>query len=102
MAHPLIIHRSSGNSVFWFYNGTDDGVVLFHGSFATRPTSIVIVNQVMYRVIEAWPKPSRWPMDFQTSIISCSLLNSQLNRMRNISLSPYNWRLASLLVFNME
>ncbi|CAF1508183.1 unnamed protein product, partial [Rotaria sordida] len=35
----------------WNYNGSDDGVILFHNSCATGPTPIVITNQVMYRGI---------------------------------------------------
>ncbi len=49
----VIIHRSNDNGVSWNYNGNDNGIILFNGSFATGPTPIVIANQVMYRGIEA-------------------------------------------------
>ncbi|CAF2666325.1 unnamed protein product [Rotaria sp. Silwood2] len=95
----IIIHRSSDNGSSWIYNGDDNGVILFHGSFATGPTPIVIANQVMYRAVEAWPAPSRWPTDFQAAIISCNLSKSSTD---DPIMSPNNWRLTPPLIFNKE
>ncbi|CAF3766665.1 unnamed protein product [Rotaria sordida] len=97
----IIIHRSSDSGLSWNYNGSDDGVVLFHGSFATGPTPIVIANQVMYRAIEAWPTP-RWPTDFQAAIISCNLSISSKSTEDDPIMSPNNWRLTPPLIFNKE
>ncbi len=98
----VIIHRSSDNGTSWNYNGNDDGVILFHGSFATGSTPIVIANQVMYRGIEAWPLPSRWPDDFQAVIISCDLSKFSKNTVDDSIMSPNNWRITPGLPFNKE
>ena len=97
----VIIHRSSDHGVSWNYNGNDDGVILFNGSFATGPTPIVIANRVMYRGIEAWPAPSRWPDDFHAAIISCNLTKSTDNDDDPV-MSSSNWRLTPPLVFNTD
>jgi hypothetical protein len=96
------IHRSSDNGASWNYNGNDDGVILFNGSFATGPTPIVIANQVMYRGIEAWPAPSRWPDDFQAAIISCDFSKFSGLTADDPIMSPNNWRLTPPLVFNND
>jgi hypothetical protein len=98
----IIIHRSSDNGTSWNYNGNDEGVILFNGSFATGPTPIVLANQVMYRAIEAWPTPFRWPDDFQAAIISCNLSTSSGLHADDPIMSPSNWRLTPPLVFNKE
>ncbi|CAF1191659.1 unnamed protein product [Adineta steineri] len=98
----IIIHRSSDNAVSWNYNGNDDGIILFHGSFATGPTPIVIANQMMYRTIEYWSLPSRWPTDFQAAIISCDLSKSNFSNTDDPIMSPNNWRLTPPLTFNNE
>jgi len=95
----VIIHRSSDNGATWSYNGNDEGVVLFNGSYATGPTPIVIANGVMYRGMEAWPAPSRWPDDFQAAIISCKLPSSNDD---DSIMNPLNWRLTPPLVFNRD
>lgn len=96
----VIIHRSSDNGASWNYNGNDDGVVLFNGSFATGSTPIVIANNVMYRAIEAWPAPSRWPDDFHAAIISCDLTKSVRGTDDDPIMSASNWRLTSPLPFD--
>jgi hypothetical protein len=98
----IIIHRSSDNGTTWSYQGNDDGVILFKGSFATGPTPIVIANQVMYRAMEAWPAPSRWPDDFQAAIISCDLSKSSGLNIDDPIMSPNNWRLTPPLIFNKQ
>jgi hypothetical protein len=98
----IIIHRSSDNGTTWNYNGSDDGVILFRGSFATGPTPIVIANQVMYRAIEYWPLPSRWPFDFQATIISCDLSKASKIETDDPVMSPQNWRLTPPLLFNNQ
>ena len=100
----VIIHRSSDNGQSWIYNGTDDGVILFPGPFATGATPIVIANQVMYRAIEAWPAPapSQWPVDFQAAIISCDLSKSNGMTVDDLIMSPSNWRLTPPLPFNQD
>ncbi|CAF5027945.1 unnamed protein product [Rotaria sp. Silwood1] len=98
----IIIHRSNDYGLSWNYNGSDDGIILFHGSFATGPTPIVIANQVIYRAIEYWPAPSRWPTDFQAAIISCNLSKSSEFIEDDPIMSPNNWQLTSPLVFNKE
>ena len=96
----VIIHRSSDNGASWNYNGNDEGVVLFNGSFATGSTPIVIANNVMYRAIEAWPAPSRWPDDFHAAIISCDLTKSISLTDDDPIMSASNWRLTSPLTFD--
>jgi hypothetical protein len=96
----IIIHRSSDHGTSWNYNGNDEGIILFNGSFATGPTPIVIANQVMYRGIEAWPAPSRWPDDFHAAIISCDLSKSNELTGDDPIMSPSNWRLTPPLPFD--
>ncbi|CAF4141450.1 unnamed protein product [Rotaria magnacalcarata] len=99
----VIIHRSNDNGSSWIYNGNDDGVILFHGSFATGPTPIVIAEQVMYRAVEQWPAPFQWPKDFQAAIISCNLSKPiESSTADDPIMSPNNWRLTTPLVFNKE
>jgi hypothetical protein len=99
----IIIHRSSDNGVSWNYNGNDDGVILFHGSFFTSPVPIVIANQVMYRAIENFPSPYRSPIDFQATIISCDLSKfSKITENDDPIMSPDNWRMTTPLSFNKE
>ena len=94
------IHRSSDQGASWSYNETDEGVILFHGSFATGATPIVIANQVMYRAVEAWPAPSRWPQDFQAAIISCDLSKPNRSVDDDPIMTPVNWRITPPLAFN--
>ena len=96
----IIIHRSSDNGASWNYNGDDEGVVLFNGSFATGATPIVIANKVMYRGIEAWTAPSRWPDDFHAAIISCDLSKSNGLTDDDPIMSPSHWRLTPPLPFD--
>lgn len=96
----IIIHRSIDNGTSWTYKGSDEGVILFHGSYATGPTPIVIANQVMYRAIEYWPAPSRWPYDFQAAIISCNLTQSNETLFDDPIMSSDNWRITPPLAFN--
>ncbi|UJR20301.1 hypothetical protein I4U23_023432 [Adineta vaga] len=99
----IIIHRSSDHGTSWNYNGNDDGIILFHGSFATGATPIVIANQIMYRAIEAWPAPSRWPDDFQAAIVSCNLTKANQSTMDDDNdpiMSSNNWRITPPLSFN--
>lgn len=98
----VIIHRSSDHGASWNYNGNDEGVILFKGSFATGPTPIVIANGVMYRGIEAWPAPSRWPDDFQAAIISCNVSKFTELTDDDPIMFPSNWRLTPPLAFNTE
>ncbi|CAF1575895.1 unnamed protein product, partial [Didymodactylos carnosus] len=97
----IIIHRSADNGASWNYNNSDDGVILFHGSFATGPTPIVVANQVMYRAIEYFPAPHRWPADFQAAIISCNL-SSYSSAAADPVMSPSNWRLTPPVVFDKK
>jgi hypothetical protein len=96
----VIIHRSSDHGASWNYNGNDEGVILFNGSFETGPIPIVIANQVMYRGIEAWPAPSRWFEDFYAAIISCDLSKSRGLMGDDPIMSPNNWRLTPPLPFD--
>ena len=98
----VIIHRSSDNGATWNYNGNDEGIVLFQGSYATGPTPIVIANGVMYRAVEAWPAPSRWPDDFQAVIISCKVPTTSLSNDDDPIMTPSNWRITPPLVFNKD
>ncbi len=98
----IIIHRSSDNGVSWNYNGNDDGVILFHGSYFTSPVPIVIANQVMYRAIENFPPPYRSPIDFQATIISCNLSKFTKITEDDPIMSPNNWRMTPPLSFNKE
>ena len=99
----IIIHRSSDNGASWNYNGNDDGVILFRGSFFTSPTPIVIANRVMYRAIENFPSPYRSPVDFQATIISCDLSKfSEITEDDDPIMSANNWRMAAPLSFNKE
>jgi hypothetical protein len=56
----------------------------------------------MYRAVEAWPVPFRWPDDFQAAIISCDLSKSNDLTVDDPIMSPSNWRLTPPLVFNDE
>ncbi|CAF0762874.1 unnamed protein product [Adineta ricciae] len=96
------IHRSSDQGASWNYNGNDNGIILFRGSYATGPTPIVIADQVMYRAIEAWAAPSRWPNNFQAAIISCNLTKSSstINDDDDPLMSPGNWRITPPMTFN--
>ena len=95
-----MIHRSNDSGATWIYNGSDDGIVLFNGKFATGPTPIVIANQVMYRAVEYWPSPSRWPTDFQATVISCNL--SKVTGMEDDDplMNPKNWRITPPIPFD--
>ena len=60
------------------YKSADDGqswtsLQVFGGSFATGPTPIVIASGVLYRAIEYWNAPYRWPNDFDAAVIACNL-----------------------------
>ena len=87
----VMIHRSDDSGATWMYRGSEDGVVLFNGRFATGPTPIVIANQVMYRAVEYWPAPSRWPTDFQATIISCDLSKFTELKDEDPLMDPLNW-----------
>lgn len=98
----VIIHRSSDNGTTWLYNGNDDGVILFRGIFATGATPIVTANGVMYRAIEYWPSPSRWPTDFQAAVISCDLSKWMTTNSDgdDPAMNSNNWRITVPLPFN--
>lgn len=99
----VIIHRSSDHGVTWLYNGRDDGVILFSGIFATGATPMVIANRVMYRAIEYWPSPSRWPDDFQAAIMSCDLSKfPDIRRADDVDplMNPDNWRITTPVPFD--
>ena len=98
----MIIHRSSDNGTTWLYNGNDDGVVLFRGVFATGATPIVTANGVMYRAIEYWPSPSRWPTDFRAAVISCDLSKWMTTNSDGDDpvMNSNNWRITVPLPFN--
>jgi hypothetical protein len=98
----IIIHRSSDNGTSWNYNGNDDGVILFHGSYFTSPTPIVIANQVMYRAIENFPPPYQAPLGYQATIISCDLSKFSKITEDDPIMSPNNWRMTPPLSFNKE
>ena len=98
----IIIHRSSDNGTSWSYNGDDNGVVLFQGSYFTSPTPIVMANQVMYRAIENFPSPYRSPVDYQATIISCDLSKFSAIGDDDPLMSAKNWRMTPPLPFNKD
>jgi hypothetical protein len=98
----IIIHRSSDNGTSWNYNGNDDGVILFHGSYFTSPTPIVMANLVIYRAIENFPSPYRSPIDYQAAIISCDLKKFSKITEDDPIMSPMNWRMTPPLSFNKD
>ena len=90
----VILHRSRDDGRSWAFNGSSAGVVLFHGSFATGPTPIVLADGVLYRAIEMWPSPIRWPQGFQAAMLSCNL--TALPSVNGI-MAPAAWRITSAL-----
>lgn len=97
----IIIHRSSDNGSSWNYNGDDNGVILFQGSYATAPTPIVMANQVMYRAFENFPPPYRVPGDYQATIISCDLSKfPTVTDDDDPLMSAKNWRMTPPLPFD--
>jgi hypothetical protein len=100
----VIIHRSSDNGTTWLYNGSEDGVILFPGKFATGATPIVIANGIMYRAIEYWPAPSRWGVDFQAAIISCdvSAWTTMDDEADDPVMSSNHWRITPPVPFNQS
>ena len=100
----VIVHRSSDNGTTWLYNGKDDGVILFAGKFATGATPIVIANGVMYRAVEYWPSPSRWPTDFQAAVISCDVSKWMATDHQGDDpvMNSNHWRITPPLPFNQS
>jgi len=99
-----IIHRSNDQGRTWLYNGDDNGIILFNGSFATAPTPIVIANQVMYRAMESSPSPHSRPRDYQAAILSCNLstFDNEKTEEGDPIMIPSNWRVTPPLTFNKE
>lgn len=100
----VIIHRSTDNGATWIYNGSEDGVILFRGIFATGATPIVVANNVMYRAIEYWPSPSRWPDDFQAAIMSCDLSKFPSKNVAedDPAMNSSNWRITPPIPFDKD
>ena len=98
----VIIHRSSDHGMSWSYNGDDNGVILFNGSFATAPTPIVIANQVIYRAVESSPTPTLQPRNYQAAMLSCNLSNFSISSTDDPIMSSENWRVTPPLTFDRK
>ena len=95
-----VIHRSTDNGVTWTYNGSDKGVVLFNEQFAGGVTPVVIVNDMLYHATEYWPKPYRFPQDYQAAVVSCNLSKANSINDDDPLMNPNNWKITPPLPFN--
>ena len=93
----IIIHRSSDNGVTWIYNGNDEGVILFKGSYFTSPVPVVMANGILYRAIELDTGHG-----YEATIISCDLSKFHEITEDDPLMSANNWRMATPLAFNKE
>ena len=100
----IVIHRSNDEGQSWFYRGDDSGVILFDGKFATGATPIVLADQIIYRAVEYFPSPSKWPTDFQAAVISCDLRKAKKNQSNNDDEDPImnrsNWKITPPVPFD--
>ena len=94
----VVLHRSLDGGHFWTFNGSSAGVVVIHGSFATGPTPIVLADGVLYKAVEMWPPPFRWPQGFQAAMLSCNL--TALASADGI-MAPAAWRITPGLSFDL-
>ena len=97
----VIIHRSIDQGKTWIYQGNDNGIILFNGSFATGAIPIVTAIEILYRTIEYFPSPSRWSTDFQAAVISCHLFR-MINDNDDPIMNPQNWKITPPFPFNSQ
>ena len=82
----------------WAHNGSSAGVVLDGRAFATGPTPIVIADDVLYRAVETWPAPYRWPQGFGAVMLSCNL--SGMKGTDERVMQANQWQLTQPLAFD--